>query len=181
MNKKNTIEAVLFSSSKPLSAHKIAQVCNMELADARIYLDQLHKEYQAAERGMLMTRIESEHKILYQMVSHPDAYEAVASLHNLEVKAELSRPALEALTIIAYRGPLSKHELEKIRGVNCTQILRNLMIRGLVIEETMEHDVHYSVTGDFLNYLGITSVQELPDYDTLKSNELVEDLLNPDA
>jgi segregation and condensation protein B len=96
-----------------------------------------------------------------------------------ETTGELTKPSLETLTIVAYRGPLTKAEIEQVRGVNCSMILRNLMMRGLV-ESMGEHGnplTQYRVTMDFLRFLGLSSVEELPDYDTLRSSENVRRVL----
>jgi len=84
---------------------------------------------------------------------------------------------LETLTIIAYRGPISKPIIEQIRGVNCSLILRNLLIRDLITGEERDNDVFYSVTPAFLQYLGLNSVKNLPDYEKLHSVENLEQFL----
>ncbi|MBT7553409.1 SMC-Scp complex subunit ScpB, partial [bacterium] len=92
---------------------------------------------------------------------------------------ELSKPSLETLTIVAYRQPIAKEELEQIRGVNCSVILRNLLIRGLVEARESKGDLvpMYSVTIDFLRHLGIDSVEQLPDFAKLNSNENLQALI----
>ena len=86
---------------------------------------------------------------------------------------------METLTIIAYRGPITRLELEQIRGVNCSLILRNLMIKGLIEEERdgkrMVSD--YRVSLNFTRYLGINKIEDLPDYQKLHSHENLVKLL----
>ncbi len=86
---------------------------------------------------------------------------------------------METLTIIAYRGPIAKSELEQIRGINCSLILRNLMIKGLIEEERDEKrmNIKYRVSIDFIRYLGINKVEELPDYQKLFNHENLVKLL----
>ena len=86
-----------------------------------------------------------------------------------EINGELSQPSLEALTIIAYRGPISKLELEKIRGVNCSLIIRNLLLRGLIEEKfnKTKNENYYTVTNDFIRFLGLNSLSDLPEYEKL--------------
>jgi len=84
---------------------------------------------------------------------------------------------LETLTIIAYRGPVTRPEMEQIRGVNCSQILRNLLIKGLVEMEEKNKEPYYSISVDFLKYLGVSNIQELPDYDKLHQHESLEEFL----
>ena len=81
--------------------------------------------------------------------------------------------------MIAYKGPVTKPEIEQIRGVNCSLILRNLLLRGL-IEETgsVGGEARYSITIPFLQYLGVSSVKELPDYEGLNAHETLKAVLN---
>ena len=114
-----------------------------------------------------------------QMVTKPEYAEIVKQVVRDEVSGELTRPSLEALTILAYRGPLTRPELEQIRGVQSAIILRNLMLRGLV-EETMDSRLGqptYAVTFDFIRHLGLKSLEELPDYEGLRGHENVVDVL----
>ena len=96
-----------------------------------------------------------------------------------ETTGELTRAALETLTIVAYRGPITRAELEQIRGVNCAVILRHLLIRGLVesIENKKKMQTTYNVTFDFLRFLGLNQQSELPDYDKLNSSESLQRML----
>src|SRR4029077_18065787 len=81
----------------------------------------------------------------------------------------------------AYRGPISKIQLDTIRGVNCALILRNLMIKGLVEAKANRDKLQtsYQVTTDFVKYLGLTTIAELPDYERLNHDEQLNQLLNP--
>ena len=94
-----------------------------------------------------------------------------------QIISELTQPQLEALTIIAYRGPITKLELETIRGVNCSLILRNLLIKGLITANGGK----YQITVKFMQHLGISSVEELPDYDRLSKSETIEEVLNKES
>ena len=95
-----------------------------------------------------------------------------------EMTGELTKPSLETLTVIAYRGPVSKPELELIRGVNCSLILRNLLIRGLIEEiSDKQRGRRYQITMDFLKFLGVSSPSELPKYQELNAAEMLQQLL----
>ena len=117
-----------------------------------------------------------------QFTTAPEQAELVKTFIKDETTGELSRPSLETLTIIAYRQPITKAELEQIRGVNCSMILRNLMIRGLVMKKDDKKMLisYYFVTVDFLKFLGINDVNELPDYEVLNNNKDLHKLFNPD-
>jgi len=104
--------------------------------------------------------------------------ELIKALVKDEKTGELSQPSLETLTIIAYRGPITKPILEQIRGVNCSLILRNLLIRGLIQEEKQGNGIVYFVTPELLKYLGLVSVNDLPNYEKLHQVENLEEFLD---
>lgn len=177
----STIEALLFVESKALTLKKIATVCGSTEAEVDSALVTLQQSYVERSAGVTIVR-EGER---VQLTSAPAQSELIRGYLNDETSSELSRPSLETLTIIAYRGPVSKTELELIRGVNCSLILRNLMIRGLV-EEVGTTEIGapvYQATLDFLRFLGVSSITELPNYEELNRNvhlqELLESKKNP--
>lgn len=174
MNLKSNIESLLFVSGNPFSAEKIAHLLDIRKSEAETALQELKKEYAASGRGVQIAAVGDK----YQMITSPNNSKLVADFLKEEVIGELTRPQLETLTVIAYRGPISKMELEQIRGVNCGLILRNLLIRGLV-EVKAEKDGldKYIITHDFLKYLGITGANELPDYEKLNADKNLQDLL----
>ncbi|MCG2700667.1 SMC-Scp complex subunit ScpB, partial [Candidatus Parcubacteria bacterium] len=96
-----------------------------------------------------------------------------------ETTGELSRPSLESLTIIAYRGPVAKIDLDRIRGINCALILRNLLLRGLIEGkyDNKKKETYYSVTFDFIKFLGINNIKELPDYERLNKDDTIDRML----
>src|SRR3989338_3080090 len=110
------------------------------------------------------------------MVTSAENSQLVQDYIKEETTGELSRAALETLTIIAYRGPVSRAELEQIRGVNCAIILRHLLIRGLVEadQDRKKMQLVYNITFDFLKFLGLNQQSDLPDYAKLNSSESLE-------
>ncbi|MFA5124472.1 MAG: SMC-Scp complex subunit ScpB [Patescibacteria group bacterium] len=175
MNLKNTIESLLFISHKPLSVAELAKLAESDKTAVEEELKLLREEYREKKGGMEIINIEDK----YQMAAAGESSEIVAKFLKTEVTGELTRPSLETLTIIAYRGPVSKVELELIRGVNCSLILRNLLMRGL-IESREDKDKAtnvYQITFDFLKHLGLSSVSELPEYERLNRNNNLEKLL----
>lgn len=179
MTLKAQLEALLFVASRPLTFKKLAELTKADVKAVSAACDELAHEYASAERGLQLQRQGSE----VQLATHADASAVVATFLKAERSGELSRPSLETLTIVAYRGPITKAELDLIRGVNCSLILRNLMVRGLV----EGHDDHaagvtrYSVTFDFLQHLGLRQASELPDFERLNANEFIDRLLHPEA
>jgi segregation and condensation protein B len=181
MNLKSSLESLLFVAIKPLSLKELAALTSSKPKEAEAALLELREEYHAGQRGLCLV----ENGGQYQLASAPENAALVQEFLKDETSGELSQPSLEALTIIAYRGPVSKGELERIRGVNCSLILRNLLLRGLVEEkrEKGKEDAYYSVTHDFVRFLGLDSLEDLPEYSRLHQVEaltpaLVEDDLS---
>ncbi|TAN32633.1 SMC-Scp complex subunit ScpB [Patescibacteria group bacterium] len=170
------IETILFVASKPLAVKKIAKVLGAKEAEIKRALEELCSKYNHPASGIAILRNNDE----WQMVSNPDNREAAEEFLKAEVSGELTRPQLETLTVITYCGPITKPELEQIRGVNCGIILRNLMIRGLVKETEDSANLlpSYEVTMDYLRHLGVVSAAELPDYEILHKHENVSGILN---
>jgi len=174
MSLKSEIESLLFVSPRPLAARRLAEVLGKGKDEVKNALDELAAEYDARnDSGVVILRNGDE----VQMASSPAHAARVKEFLKDETFGELTRPALETLTIVAYRGPLTKPELEQIRGVNCSLILRNLMIRGLVESK----DDTYAVTMDFVRHLGLQSVASLPDYESLRNEENLKKLLEEQA
>ncbi|MBU0707747.1 SMC-Scp complex subunit ScpB [Patescibacteria group bacterium] len=173
---KNKIESLLFVTSKPLSQNKIAEILKAETAEVNAAVQELKEDYNNQSRGIQLMTLNTK----VQFVTNSDNRAIVEKFLKEEQLGELTKPGLETLTIIAYRGPITKPELEQIRGVNCSMILRNLMIKGLVESQDDKKIMQtiYSVTFDFVRYLGINEVKELPEYDKLSQHETLEKVLS---
>ncbi len=173
------IASLLFASPRALTVRRLADLTKAEPAAVEAALETLAQRYNRDDQGINLVR----HGGAVQMVTHPLNSQLVTSFLKEEQAGELTRPALETLTIVAYRGPISKIQLDTIRGVNCALILRNLMIKGLVEAKTHtdKYQTSYQVSLDFVRYLGLRTISELPDYDQLNRDENLEHLLNPQA
>lgn len=171
MSIQSQLETILFVASKPLSVKKIAKVLNIDEPVAVEALEILRAKYNHPESGIILVQNNED----WQMVSNPDNREAAENFLKAEVTGELTRPQLETLTVISYCGPITKPELEQLRGVNCALILRNLMMRGLVkeVEDSANLLPTYEVTLEYLRHLGISSLQELPEYEVLHKHEVI--------
>ena len=158
---KAKIESILFIINRPLSTKKLAEILKDKKDKVEKVIDELAEKYNQEGSGIRVLR----HGGSVQMATSPETAQTVQDFLKDETTGELTKPSLETLTIIAYRGPIAKTELEEIRGVNCSLILRNLMLRGLV-EVRGEHGnpgAEYSVTMDFLRFLGVSGVENLPE------------------
>ena len=172
---KSQIESLLFISAKPMTVKQLADLTKKKRPEIIKAGDILVEESKDAERGIQIIKNGSK----YQMVSSPENAKLVQEFIKDETTGELSRPSLEALTIIAYRGPISKLDLDRIRGVNCSLILRNLLLRGLIESKTdkVKKESYYTVTFDLIRFLGISDVKDLPEYERLHQDDTIDRVL----
>ena len=127
-NLKSQLEALLFVAAKPLQLKDMATLAGAKADETKLALEELTADCERENRGVRVVK----QATAYQLVTAPDQAALVKEFIKDETMGELSRPSLEALTIIAYRGPISKLDLDRIRGVNCALILRNLLMHGLI-------------------------------------------------
>ncbi|MCC7522928.1 SMC-Scp complex subunit ScpB [Candidatus Uhrbacteria bacterium] len=170
MNLSSRLEAILFAAAQPLSKKRLMDVTGADAKELESAFKELAERH-GKESGIVLVVHGNE----YELVTNPDAAEEVRAVLKAEQQGELSRPSLEALAILAYRGPMTRPELEQIRGVQSSMILRNLMLRGLVEmrEEQKLGQPVYEVTAEFYKHIGYTSPSELPDYEALRGHSAV--------
>jgi segregation and condensation protein B len=167
------IEAVLFSSTQPLAAKALAKAVGETVEAVQKALASLSARYDSKDSGIRLLQ----HDGRVQLVTAPECEPVVSSLQRDELEGELTKPSLDTLSVIAYRGPITKAELEQIRGVNCSLIIRNLLLRGLIEEQDRPDfpTTVYVASFDFLRHLGLSKLQDLPNYQKLHSDpELAE-------
>lgn len=169
------VESILFISSKPMKIKELAKLCNRTKDEIEVALESLRNKYNEQESGINILINQQE----VQMVSNPKYKKLIEGLIKEEIISEITQPQLEALTIICYRGPITKLDLEQIRAVNCSLILRNLLIKGLIeVEEDKIIDNNkYRASLKLIKHLGINSLEELPDYDRLSKSESLDEVL----
>lgn len=170
------IESILFVASTPLSLKKIARVLEVDEREVKEAIELLKDRYHGHASGIHI--VESGDMI--QMVTNPNHRDVVEHFTKAEMSDELTRAQLETLTVIVYRGPITRPELEQIRGVNCAIILRNLLVRGLIVEKESKEALMplYEISIDTLRFLGISSAVELPKYKELHTHAHIERVLN---
>ncbi len=169
------LEAILFVASKPLALKQFVLATGASLDEVQASISFLLEKYNKPDSGMCILETDD----MFQMVSNPEAASIVEKFVQKEISSELTRAQLETLTVIAYRGPLTRPEIEQIRGVNCALILRNLMMRGLLEENAAVDDLmpSYILSLDALRVLGIQNVKDLPEYETLHDHEYLDHAL----
>jgi segregation and condensation protein B len=175
MTIKSKIESLLFISAKPMAVKQLSELIKRTDQEIKRACEELIEDYKRRESGIQI--IKSGMK--YQMVSSSENAKLVQEFIKDETTGELTRPSLEALTIIAYRGPITKIDLDRIRGVNCALILRNLLLRGLIEAkyDQQKKETYYNVTFDFIRFLGISDVRKLPDYERLHLDDTIDRML----
>lgn len=170
------IEALLFHKAEKVTVNQLAKWLECSPAEIELGLERLSG--QLTERGIRLIRLDQE----LMLGSAEEAGSLIEQLTKEELSCELSRAALETLTLIAYEGPLSRAEIDYIRGVNSSFTLRHLLIRGLIKRELDKQDNRrfiYRPTLELLRYLGIEKIEDLPDYLENKKH-LTEFLANRD-
>jgi segregation and condensation protein B len=172
---KSVIESILFISGGPVKISKMAKITGAAKPEIENAIMVLQGEY-AGGRGMAIIKKEDE----VQMASSPDNSSFIAELVKSETQENLSRAGLEVLSIVSYRGPLSRMDIDAIRGVNSTYTLRSLLLRGLV--ERVENPKSarsylYKISFDFLRHLGLDDISKLPDWEKLSHDSRIESII----
>jgi segregation and condensation protein B len=157
---KAQIESLLFVAGEPVACGRLAAVLQVDSNRVEEALAELEAEYQ--ERGFRLQRKGER----VQLVTAPEAAEAVRVFLGLELSGRVSPAALETLAIIAYRQPVTRAQIESVRGVSSDSVLRTLVSRGLVEEqgrlEQAGRPIIYGTTFEFLQQFGLTSLDQLP-------------------
>jgi segregation and condensation protein B len=155
-----SVEALLFVSAEPVSPTHLATIIEISPVEVQELLESLQENYRG--RGIRLQW----HAGKVQLTSAPEKAELIESFLGLETSSKLSRAALETLAIIAYRQPVTRPNLEGVRGVNSDGVLRSLLNKGLIQEvgrsESPGRPILYGTTPDFLQYFGLNSLTSLP-------------------
>lgn len=165
-NLKSKLESLLFVAEKPVSVKELAGVTGNMLSEIQTALSEITKEYE--NRGIRLVR-KGEY---FSFVSAPENAKEVSALLNEELRHDLSQAALETLAVVTYKQPITRMEIEEIRGVNSDQIVRSLMIRGLIAEvgrkEAIGKPILYGTTMEFIQYFGLDAEESLPKIEELQ-------------
>ncbi len=167
------IEALLFSAGRPFGKSRLKKILELDDDGLEAALSDIAGHLNADASGVRLFVSEKE----VALVTSPDVAEFVRDFLKKDMTGELTKPSVETLSIIAYRGPMTKPEIEQIRGVNCSLILRNLQIRGLIDEKEDREGPRYTVSIKFLRHLGVESVSALPSFDELNKDATINSLV----
>ncbi|MDR1532631.1 MAG: SMC-Scp complex subunit ScpB [Clostridiales bacterium] len=164
------IEALLFVSDAPVTAEQLAAASGLDADSARAAADGLAERYASANRGILITEADG----AYRMCTNPRYFENIKKVYKVQKKT-LTLALLETLAIIAFRQPVTKAQIEDIRGVNADHAVYKLMEYGLITErgrqDTPGKPILFGTTDEFLRYFGYHSLEELPRPDRERESE----------
>ncbi len=168
----SALEALLFVSDSSVEISSLAKA--LELNSETIYkaIQMLNERYCRQNAGL---RIQ-EHNGRFQLVTHPQLATLIESYLSLDLMTKLSASALETLAIIAYRQPITRAQIEAVRGIDSSGILRSLLQRELVEEagrlDVVGRPILYQVTEEFMHHFGLTGLDELPQLETTDADTL---------
>jgi segregation and condensation protein B len=172
-NIEQKIEAILFYKNEPLEIKELAKLLGEKEESTRVALENLSKNL--ANRGICLVQNSTE----VSLATAPETKDLIEKMTRDEMSKEIGRAGLETLAIVLYNGPVTRREIDYIRGVNSAFILRSLCIRGLVERESDSKDqriFRYKSSLSLLAHLGLKQVAELPDFEAFKTSlkELAE-------
>lgn len=164
MNYESVIEAILFTMGESVEVSRIASALSLPESETEELLKQLQKRYEEEDRGMRLLCLEGNS---WQMCTNSELYPYLIKIAAQPKKRVLTDVLLETLSIIAYKQPVTKAEIEKIRGVNSDHVVNRLVEYGLVEElgrlDAPGRPVLFGTTEEFLRSFGVASLEELPE------------------
>jgi segregation and condensation protein B len=154
------LETILFVASGAVTVSQVASALEISAAEVEKGLAELEEQYK--ERGLRLQR----HQQYIQLTTAPEAAQVVERFLGMEATAKLSRAGLETLSIVAYEQPVTRPEIDAVRGVNSDGALKSLLSKGLIQEagraERPGRPILYTTTPDFLSHFGLNSLKDLP-------------------
>ena len=169
------VEAILFFKNEPVTLAELSKWLNESRENLQFSISNLQKKCENSGTVLVTSGDE------VSLGTHPAASSIIEKLQTEELSRELSRASLETLAVILYRGPVSRREIDHIRGVNSGFILRSLLVRGLIERAddiSGERSFVYRPTIKLLEHLGVASLKDLPEYEqvSVKIEEFVKNV-----
>lgn len=166
---KPVLEAVLFASDTPLSLNDLSTILDgAETEQITVCLDQLNEEYEQTPHSFHIVQVAGG----YQFCARSDYARWIRRMYRGRIPSRLSQASLECLSIVAYKQPISRTEIESVRGVNVDGVLRTLLDRSLIRiagrGSGVGRPILYATTNEFLKYFGLNKLADLPKLDELK-------------
>ncbi len=173
--KRAALESILFVSPEPLTLEILAEVLELSAEDTLSLVEDLSGEYDKPVHGIRILKVAGGYRMATKE-EFSDEVEKILKPHAVR----MSRAALETLAIVAYRQPITRAEIEKIRGVNVDRVLARLMEKELIAEvgrkQTLGRPILYGTTMDFLEYFGLNTLEELPPLQEVSREQIADDL-----
>ena len=168
---KSIVEAILFTMGESVDLNKMSEVLELDKKETRSIVEELMREYEEQNRGIRIIELDG----AYQMCTRGDAYEYLIRIAKAPRKYTLTDTVLETLSIIAYKQPVTRVEVERIRGVSCEHQINKLLEYDLITElgrlDAPGRPILFGTTEQFLRSFGVKSLEDLPQL----SAEQVED------
>ncbi len=159
---KSAFEAMMFTWGEPLSIKTAAEVLNISEKEAMECMENLKEEYEENARGIRIRKVNKG----FQFVTAEENAEYIERLCTPVKRRKLSQSALEVLAIVAYKQPVTRGEIEAVRGIKCERVLEGLAAKNLVEEKGRSQGIGrpilYGTTDEFLKYFGFETLKELP-------------------
>ena len=159
---KGRIEAILFVAGEAVRLDELARALNLPVGQVEKALEELKNEYDYEQRGFCLKRFGRQVQLATRALYADD----VVSLLQPVQKQSLSQAAMETLAVVAYRQPVTKAEVEEIRGVKCDYSIHSLTVKNLIQEvgrkDTLGRPILYGTTEEFLSHFGLTTLDDLP-------------------
>lgn len=177
MNKKAVLEGLLFVvGDEGISIDRLKEILEMETLEFNKVLEELQNDYLKDDRGMRIEYLGNLLKLTTKK-EHKEYYEKLVETDD---DSFLSQAALETLAIVAYNQPITRVEIDEIRGVSSSHMVRKLISKNLIKEvgrsDLPGRPILYSVTNDFLDYFGLSDIDELPKFEEVKADDSEKDL-----
>ena len=162
------IEAVLFHRAQAMKVRDLAKILDISVDEAEDAIETLKVNLQ--DRGV--TLLEMDGKVM--LGTTPETAVIIEKLIKDDLKRDLGKAGLETLTIVMYAAPLTRSDIDYIRGVNSSYILKNLLVRGLVerVHDKTHNKFYYRPTFELLSFIGLTKITDLPDYTEVRGELL---------
>ena len=165
---KAAVEAVLFTMGDSVDLDTLSAVLNLKPADTQTVIDRLAEDYESSGRGIRIIRLEDR----YQLATKKELYPVLIRMVRQPQKINLTDVVMETLSIIAYKQPVTRVEIEKIRGVKCDHAINRLIEFGLIREvgrlDAPGRPIMFGTTEEFLRHFGTDSLDELPRINPVK-------------
>lgn len=168
---KSKLESLLLTAGEPMAADRLAKLSGEKAVAVGEALEELQREY--AKRGIRILSNQG----MWQFGTAPENSRVIEGLIKSEFGEELSKASMETITVIAYKGLITRAEIEHIRGVSSSFTLQKLLLRGLVERMENPKDARsylYAISIEFLKYLGVERREDLPEWETWSNFEIPE-------